>query len=248
MKVMDSDDTFKLFKINTSDNSQNFNILLNKADLVWNDQNVKGESDNGRQKLDDLKDITCTLIKLNKSKEKERVILTCLGIIEDLENLDRMKTTNILIEETLKEKIYKIISSEIPKILENNNLKDEIEKLGEKKEKRVKKIVIQNQKGNKKVSIILAKDKDCKTEKDFEIKCSFEDLKNEFSTIKNPNPIFELKSDKTKIMKAIDDFFYLTDDHTFICKYIISKLSERVKKIVIQNQKGNKNDAFILSY
>jgi hypothetical protein len=64
MKVMDSDDTFKLFKIIKSDNNQNFNILLNKADLVWNDQNVKSESDNGRQKLDDLKDITCTLIKL----------------------------------------------------------------------------------------------------------------------------------------------------------------------------------------
>ena len=178
---------------------------------------------NGRAKLELIRNEVCAKRKYVEEEDRNRVILTCLNDIKNLEELDEIRKTSMFIGDKLQEKIYKIILNTIPDNLKNENLRVKLaNKILSTEKPKFKKVLIQN--GKFYSNWVIAKDKNlCKNikelnasdEEEFDIIDSFEVFVEEFRSGKLKHPVFKLKSNPNVIMKSIDDFLK-NDDHTFI--------------------------------
>ena len=211
MEVMDSDDTEKLFNIVAS-HGGHFTILLNKADQILNDP--KTDKQNAKAKLDGIKNDVCVRRKFFEEEDREKVILTCLNDIKNLEELDEIRKTDIYIGDKLQEKIIKIILKTIPDNLKNDSLRIQLgAKINCREMAKMKKILIQN--GRFYSNWIIAKDKNLCAEEADDVVDSYEDLVEQFRCGKLNYPVFKVKSNQQIIMKSIEDFLK-TEEHTFI--------------------------------
>ena len=219
IQVMEVNDTEKLFKLVQSQ-GENFTILLNKADSIGDDKTVSFEE---RQKK--LDKIIEQVISLRKTNDKEhyndefpkKIKLTCFKKFDDAEIITRIRKTNILYGDKLKENIYSIL---LNLIKENNGENEKIRKSMIDKIERIKKtpssktIEIQAYCGGKQKSrrslLITENRKICdeKVDNDVEIYDSFNLLVQAFKTDYTflQNPIFTEKINDDAQIESIHGF------------------------------------------
>ena len=109
----------QLFELVSSYGKNNYTILLNMSDLVWDDEYAQNEE----EKKKGLNNIIEEIVKYKKSIDKDlyddkfrdKLKLTCFRNIDDLEKLDGIRKANILCGNELKQEVYKIILESIPK-------------------------------------------------------------------------------------------------------------------------------------
>ncbi len=202
MEIMDSDNTQELFNYVKSNGDDRLTIFLNKADEIWGDEkNEKKSNDERKLSLEKLKEDVCVLRGFKSEEEKDMVILTCLKEIKDLKELDSIQTTNILMGDKLKVKVYETILKYIPDKEENKSKRSQfLEKIPvSDKQKSHKKISIQR--GNTVALFKITKNKSlCEEETVYQSNNSFDDLVDELKTGRIQNPIIRLNSNHGIIM------------------------------------------------
>ena len=210
-RAMDTEGNEQLFKAVQS-HGDHFTILLNWADLIWNDEkNVTVE-----EKKRALDNIVNQIIELRKSKNdlndnlKYKLNFTCLVDIKDVKQLEGMRQANILQGIKLKEKVYEIIFETIKDIPENKDVRDKFaEKIAEyKKKPETKQIKVILKLGPLEMAseIIITKNKtSCKQSEGIKIFNEFTEIVNEYKEVFN-QPTFREKNNPESIIKSIDDF------------------------------------------
>jgi hypothetical protein len=216
MEVMDTISTELLFNLIKSQGNDRYTILLNQADDIWDD----GDTENDRKlNLEKIKKVVCYRREFRSEKEKERVILTCLKDIKNLDALDGIQRTCILMDIELQQTIYKIILEKIPKENEYFRTIFISKMVSSEMPKQNKKIKIKKGKGVSPLLVIVSKNKDLYEEKadddEYMIIDSFNELVKELTCVNTPHPIIRLRWNQDIIMNSIDDFLSVVG-HVFI--------------------------------
>ena len=202
---MDSDDTMRLLELIKTGQNKNYTILLNRADDLWRD--CRSDVIFAKTKFDELKkevqEKRANLVLDNEDK----ILLTCLCNIANLEDQDGLKRSGVLLGEEIRNKILSIIGVTKAPAARSTEYKE-------------KKILIQNERGSKEIKIIITNNKEtCETrnknESGYEIVDSPESLNDQISFFRINNPIYKLKYDPNVQCNSFDNLFDM-DGQTFI--------------------------------
>ena len=240
---MDSEATMDIFDLIKNGCGDHFTILLNRVDDCLKD--CVSHSDYGIAALKNLKNEVLVSEKSGRRgigiEYKKKVLFTCLRRMNaksDLDEVDRMKTTNgVLMSEKVHEIVKEIILNKITKKEELIKERTALEETFATNKPKNKLIWIKNKNLVLKYFLRFDEISISKTE-GFDTINSFKELIGDLKKYGFKNPVIRANLDGDIMISSMEDF-KKTDYHTFtVDDRIISLDGSKHKKIKIETKNG----------